>query len=161
MQIPARELLALLEVAIHQRIVELHHPVGNLAVRGRDRGEIRRFLRRREEAVGDRFAAPRWQVQRQALSAEALPDVGEHALEIRAARVDLVHDDQPAELALGRGRHDSLRHHLGAALRVHDDRRGLHGREHRERAADEIGITRRVEQVHLAARVVQMADVDV
>src|SRR4051795_3877345 len=107
-QILYAQLLAALEVAIHERVVELDDPVRDLLMRSGDRREIGRLLGRGEKTVRDGSALACGQVQRQTFAAEALPDVGYHALEVRRAGVDLVHDDEPAELAFRRRSHHPL-----------------------------------------------------
>ncbi len=124
-QLLDRDFLALLEVAVHQLVVELDDAIGDLVVRRSDRREIGRFARGREQAVGDGLAVAGREVHGQALLAEYPPDFLEHLLQVDAARVDLVDDDEPAELALGGRRHHALRNELRAALGVDDDGRRL------------------------------------
>ena len=78
---------------------------------------------------------------------ELLADLLERRLRIRLARVDLVDDDDAAEAAVAGRIHHALRHRLDAGDGAHDDGRGLDRLEDRQRAADEIRVTGRVDQV--------------
>src|SRR5690606_41474603 len=69
-QLLERDLRALLEIELHQLVVELDHAVHDLGVRGLDAREIGRLVRRLEEAVGDRLASSRGKIDRQALRTE-------------------------------------------------------------------------------------------
>ena len=77
--------LALLEVDLHQLLVDLDHLVDQLPVRLLDRGEIR-LARGREEAVRDLARARRRQVERQAFLAEGLLDLLQQRRQVRRSR---------------------------------------------------------------------------
>ena len=138
--------LALLEVGLHQLLVDLDHLVDQLAVRlvhGREVG----FARRSEEAVGDLAVVAGGQVERQAFLAERLLDALEQVLQVDVVGVDLVDDEQPVQAALRRPLHEASGHHLDAVLRVDDDGGGFHRGEGRQRLAEKIGVAGGVEQV--------------
>ena len=151
-----RQLLALLEVQRHQLLVDLDHLVDDLGMRGSDRIEV--GLRRAgfEEAVDDAAATVDGKIHRQALAAERFAQLRQHLLGPGVLAVDLVHDDQPAQLAVAREFHHALRDRLDAVDGADDDRGGFHRFEHAERAAGEVGITGRIEQVDAT-----LADVEV
>ena len=100
--------LALLEVQRHQLLVDLDDLVDQRAVRVGDRREIG-FARGIEEAVDDALAAVGGQVDRQAFLAERRLDRAQNARQVDVLGVDLVDDDQPAQLALGRPFHHPRR----------------------------------------------------
>ncbi len=133
-----RQLLALLEVQRHQLLVDLDHLVDDLGVRGRHRGEVGLRLAGREEAVDDAAAAVGRQVERQALAAERFAQLGQHLLGLRVLAVDLVDDDEAAQLAVAREFHHALRDRLDAVDGADDDRGGLHRFEHAQRAPGEV-----------------------
>ncbi len=160
-QLIERDALTLLEVELHELVIELDDLVGNLRVRRLDRGEVGHRVGRLEEAVGDPLAAVGRQVQRQAFRAENGPDPAEDRLRVRLGGIDLVDDDEPAELLRRRLGHELLGDELDTVLCVDDDGHRLDGREDRQRPADEIRVARRVEQVDAPAAVLQMADGDV
>ncbi len=111
-----------------------------------------------EKAVDDLGAAAGRQVDRQALAAEMLADLFQHRLGIRVPRVDLVDDDDPAQAAVAGRVHHSLRHCLDAGDGAHHDGGGLDRFEHRQRAADEVRVARRVDQVNARLAGLQPAD---
>src|SRR5690606_24220256 len=127
----------------------------------RDGREVRRLLRRAEEAIRDGSAAARGQVQRQAARPEHAPDRFERGFRIGVDGVDLVDDDEAADAALLGRRERALRDRLQALLGVDDDGARLDGRQHGGRAAEELGISRRVEQVDVRAAMLEMTDRDV
>ena len=71
---------------------------------------------------------------------------GEHLRQVDVLGVDLVDDDEAAELALRRPVHHPRRDHLDAGLRVDDDGRGLDRVERADRLADEVGKPGRVDR---------------
>ena len=77
---------------------------------------------------------------------------------MRIAAVDLVDDDQAAQLALARELHQTLREGVQAGGRAHDDGDRLDGLEHRKRLAEKVRITRGVDEVDVSAVVVEAAD---
>src|SRR5690606_34721689 len=98
---------------------------------------------------------------RQTAGTEGFADLRHDLLEVHAFRVDLVHDDQAAEPALRRRAHDPARDELDAELRVDDGGDRVDGRQHRDRAAHEVGVAGRVEQVDGDAVVLEVTDGDV
>ena len=148
--------LALLQVLLHQLLVDLDHLVDELAVRFLHRGEIG-LARRREEAVRDPGAPARGQVERQAFLAERFLDAPEQVLEVHVVGVDLVDDDQPVEAALRRRLHEAPGHHLDAVLRVDHDGGGLDRRQRGQGVTQEVGVPRRVEQMDFRVLAVEAA----
>ena len=63
---------------------------------------------------------------------------------------------EPAQLAVAREIHHALRHGLDAVDGADDDRGGFDRLEHAERAADEIGVARRIDEIDVAARRVEV-----
>ena len=157
-QLLGRDLLALLEVDGHQFLVDLDHLVDDLRVRVLDSRKVGGLAVRLEEAVDDRLAALGRQVERQAGPAECLANFLEHFLRARLAAVDPVHDDQAAEPAVFREFHHALRHRVDAVDRADDDHRRLDGLERAQRAAEEIGIPRGVDDVDALALRLEAAD---
>ncbi len=153
-----RQLLALLEVQRHQLLVDLDHLVDDLGMRGRHRIEVGLRRAGSEEAVDDAAAAVDGQIHRQALAAERFAQIREHLLGPGVLAVDLVHDDEAAQLAVAREFHHPLRDGLDAVDGADDDRGGLHRFEHAQRAPGEVGITRRIEQVDAALTDVEVHD---
>ena len=141
-----RRNLALFEIQRHQLLVDLDHLVDQRTVRVGNGREIG-FAIGIEEAVDDLLSAPGGQVDRQALLAERRLDCSQHLRQVDIFGVDLVDDDEAAQLALGRPIHHSRRDHLESRLRAYDNRRRLHGVERADRLPDEIGEARRVDQV--------------
>jgi hypothetical protein len=109
-----------------------------------------------EEAVDDARAAPRGQVQRQALAAERGLHLLEHHLAIDAGDVDAVDDDHAVQAPVGGPVHHAHRRGVDAGGRVDDDRRGLDGLERGQRLAHEFRGARRVEEVDADAVVLQV-----
>ena len=79
-----QQFLALLQVERHQLLVDFDHLVDDLGVRVSDRREVGRLALRLEEAVDDRCAAFRRQVERQAALAESFAQ--SPAAPVRCAR---------------------------------------------------------------------------
>ena len=168
----ARELgdldLLVAEVALHHVVVADHdaldervvdrvllafHLGGDRAVRsGRrpagvgDRVVVEQLDDRRERG----FLADR-EVQRRDARAEAFLELVERARERRALAVELVDEDRPRDAALLGELPRDLGLHLDAFDRGHDEQREVGGLERGADVADEVGVARRVEQVHLRA----------
>ena len=87
--------LPLLEIGRHQRLVDFHDLVDELAMRLLDRREVGLAVGI-EEAVDHALATSGRQVDRQALLAEERLDRREQARQIDVLRVDLVDDDETA-----------------------------------------------------------------
>ena len=155
-QLLRRELLALLEVQRHQLLVDFDDLVDDLGMRSRDRGEVRLRAARREKTVDHRSFRPGGQIERQAFTPEGLAQLGQHPLRSRIAAVDLVDDDQPAQPAIARELHHPLRHGLDAVDGADDDRRVSDGLQHGERAAGEVGVARRVDQIDAPTLVLEV-----
>ena len=92
---------ALLEVFLHQLLVDLDHLVDELAVRFLDRGEVG-LARGREEAVRNLGAVAGRQVEQQALLAERLWMRSSRPSRSTLSASILLIDDQPVEAALRR-----------------------------------------------------------
>ena len=121
------EFLSLLEVQLHEFLVDFDDLVNDLCVCGLDVTECCLVALGLEVAVNDFFAVGRRQVQRQALRAKGVTNFGQQDLEIHFLCVNLVDDDHPAEiLFLGRFHHAS-RDHVDAFLGIDDDGGGLCG----------------------------------
>ena len=76
--------------------------------------EVGRAAARLKEAVDDLGAALGGQVERQAFAPELLAHLRERLLDVRLAAVDLVDDDEAAQLALLREIHHALRDRFDA-----------------------------------------------
>ena len=135
-QLLGRDLLALLQVKRHEPLIELDHLVDDLRVRRLDRGEVGRPSVRLEEAVHHRIPAPGRQVERQALAAKVLAQLLQHFRAVRILAVDLVDDDEAAQVALARELHETLGKgvHAARGAHHHDDR--LDRLQYRERLAE-------------------------
>jgi hypothetical protein len=151
-----RQLLALLQVELHQRLVHLHHLVDQRIVRTLDVAEIGGVGHRVEVAVA--HAPVGRQVDGQALGAEAFLDLREHRGAIDAGRVDPVDHDEAVEAARPRRREQPLGGAFDAGGGVDDDERGLHRRQHRQRAAQQVRIAGRIEQGDCVAGVLAVAE---
>ena len=158
MQLLGLEFLALLEVQGHEVVIHLDDLVDDPGVCFLDRGEIGRLALVMEKAVDDFRAARGREVDRQAFAPELLADLLQHRLGIRIARVDLVHDDDPAQATVAGRVHHALRHRLDAGDCAHDNGRGLDSLENRQRSADEIRETGRVDQVDVGRAGLEPAD---
>ena len=146
------------QVHHHEVVVQFHDLVDDLCMGFLDGREIGCGIGRFEEAVGHGSAAIGREVDGQATPAKSLDDRRRHTFEVRIRRVDLVDDDQPAEIALGSGLHHPLREQLHSRLGADHDRGRLRGGQRPEGAAHEVGITRAVQQIDEAAVVFQVRD---
>ena len=77
--------------------------------------------------------------------------VGQHFVEVRVLFVHCVDHDHFRDAAFRRAIPHPLRAHADAVLRVHHHEREIRHAHRRERLADEVEITRRVEDVQLLA----------
>src|SRR5262249_33712520 len=77
---------------------------------------------------------------------------------VGVAAIDLVDDDEPAQLALARELHHALREGIYAARGAHDQRDRLDRFEHGERLAEEVRITRGIDEVDVGAVEIEAAD---
>ena len=157
-QLLGGELLALLEVERHELFIELDDLIDDLRMRRLDRGEIRRAAVGLKEAVHHAVAAAGGQIQRQAFAATRFAQLLQHVGAVGVAAVDLVDDDEPAQLALARKLHEALRERVDAVDGTDDDGDRLHRLEHRQRLAEEIRVARRVDEVDVDAVAVEAAD---
>ena len=161
MQLFRRQVLALLQVEFHQGLVHLDHLVDDAAMGLLDAGEVGRGAAGLKETVHDPLAAVGGQVDGQALGAEGVADLRGEASEVNPLGVDLVDDDDPAQLALlGRGHH-ALSHALDAGLGADDHSGRLHRWQDGQAAADEVGKAGGVEQIDVLAVGVEAGDADV
>ena len=136
---------ALLEVLLHQLLVDFDDLVDELAVRFLDRGKIGLAAgAKKQSETLERLLGRLWQ----AFFAECLLDALEQVLEIDVVGVDLVDDDQAVEAALRRPLQEAAGHHFDAVLRVDHDGGGLDRGERRQRVAKEIGITGGIQKMH-------------
>ena len=158
-QLLGRELLALLEVERHQLFVDLDDLVDDLGVRGLDRGEVRRLAR----AAGRSSRRPRCR-RRPAGSAAGTPcrtarGFPSSTSSVRASRLSI--------LLMTISRHSPrvfaksiMRWVIGStpltALTTID--RGLDRFERAQRAAEKIGISRRIDDVDALALRLEPAD---
>ena len=147
-----------LEVQRHELLIELHDLVDDLRMRRIDRGEIRLAAVGLKEAVHHGVAAAGGQIQRQAFAAAGLVQLREHVAAVGVAAVDLVDDDDPAQLALARELHEALRERVDAVHGTDHDGHRLHRLEHRQRLAEEVRIAGRVDEVDVDAVEVEAAD---
>ena len=145
------------QVAFDEGFVDLDHLLDERPVRVLDRAEVAVPLAL-EEAVDDLVAALVRKIQRQAFAAEGFLDLRQQGRQVDAGGVDLVDDDEPVELALGRVRHHAHRDRLDAAAGVDDDGGRFHRFQRRQGLALEVGRARGVDQVDPAAAVVQVQD---
>src|SRR5919109_1989194 len=169
-----RELFAL-EVALHQRLVRLDDRVEELRVQVLDLvGELRRDLDRpalavalgahvglRVQEVDDPLqlvlAADR-QVDGDAVLGELALELFEGAREVGALAVEHVHDDDAGEPELlGPAPHPAGLH-LDAHDAADDDERALHDPQRRDRVALEARVARRVDEIHLQAVALEVAE---
>ena len=111
---------------------------------------------RLEEAVHHAASAAGRQVDGHALGAERFDEASEQRLQIELVGIDLVHHHQSREPALGRRLHHAAGDHLDPLPRVHDHRRGLHRRQHRQRPAEEVRIAGSVDEIHVAGAVIEV-----
>src|SRR5437016_11140342 len=116
-------------------------------MRALDRGKIA-CAGRIEEAVDNPLAVIGRQIDRQALPAECLLYRGEHAWQVDVLGIDAIDDDQPAKTALRGPLHHPRRDHLDARARVDDDGCRLNRVERADRLTDEIGKSRRIDQMN-------------
>ena len=138
---------AFLQIALHRGIVDLDHLLDQLAVdvgNGQEVGLAGVVV----EAVDHAAAGLRWQVDRQHLGAERFLQTRQQRLQVEVVLVDLVDDDQPAQVAGARRLHHPPRHQLDAGAGADHHHHGLDSVERAERLADEVRIARRVDQVN-------------
>ena len=147
--------LALLEVDRHQLLVDFDNLVDQGAMRRLDRGKIG-LAGRIEKAVDDTLATFRRQIDRQALAAESRLNRRQQRRQIDILGIDLVDDDQSAQLALGRPFHHPRRDHLDARLGVDDHRSGFDSVQRADGLADEIRKPGSVDQVYPGALDLEM-----
>ena len=161
---------ALLEKFVQQRVVRFGDEFDQFAMQLRD--ALFPFARRRLLAkfpvpvgvVGHDFAAQHVEhlveagpgidrhVQRKDLRPVVRARVGQHFVEMRVLFVHRVDDDDFRDAAVGRAIPHPLRADADAVLRMHHHEREVRDPQRRERLADEIEITRRVDDVELLAQ---------
>lgn len=78
--------------------------------------------------------------------------------EIDVGCIDLIHDDHAAEIAIVGRLHHPQGHRLDAGLRIDDDRGGLHGRQDRNGAPQEIRIPGGVDQIDVLVVRIEAGD---
>jgi hypothetical protein len=151
------ELLALLEVEVHQFLVDFHHLVDERRVRGLHRREIRIAIGI-EEAIHDVLQPCAGRL----IGRHSLPNTSwtarEESRKVHVLRVDLVDEDHAVEPALLRGAHHARRVELDPVLGVDDDDCKVHARERRDRLPGEIRHARRIDQVDVDAFVGEVDD---
>ncbi len=153
-----REFLALLQVDGHQPLIYFDHLVEDLRVCRCHRREVHRIAVRLEKAVGHRRAALCGQIQRQTLRPERIAHLLQHAGGIGVPTVDLVDDDEAAQLPLACEVHEALRDRVDGAGCAEDDRDRLDGLESGERAPQKVGISGRIDEIDVNGAVVDGAD---
>jgi hypothetical protein len=104
------------------------------------------------EAVDDAAATVARQVEWQHFRTEGLAQVIEQGAELRARVVDLVDDDDAAQVACLGMLHHPVRPIADAGVGVDDDRKSLHGGHRGQGGATEIRITGRIDQVDVDGR---------
>ncbi len=144
--------VAVVEVAVDERGIDLHDLLHERPVGRVDRGEVGAALAV-EEAVDDASAAVRGQVQRKAFTSERGLDRGQQAGQVSGG-VDLVDDEQAVELARGGVLHHAHCHRLDTGAGVDHDGGGVHRFQRRQRLADEVRRAGGVDEVdaRVAAR---------
>jgi hypothetical protein len=145
------------EVVVHHRLVHFDHLVEDLLVPIGDGAEIGVAfgdLAAVTEAVDDALSVVGGQVEWQQLRAEGFAQVVQHARRVCVVVVDLVDDDDPAQVARLRVLHHAARAVFHAGIGVDDDRDGFHRGERRERRPAEIRVSGCIDQVDVDGRVV-------
>ncbi len=161
MQLLGLQLLTLLQVDFHQGLVHLDHLVDDAAVGLGDVREIGGRAAGLKEAVDDLFAAIRRQIDGQAFGAEGVADLSGEVFQVHPLGIDLVDDDEAAQLAILCDRHHALGDPLYPRLGVDDHRRRLHRRQHGYAAAQEVRKARGIEQINMLAIGIKAGDADV
>jgi hypothetical protein len=155
-QLFRRHRVGVLEVLLHQRLVDLDHLLDDRAMRVLHAGEVGGRAIGAEEAVHHLGAAVGGQVDRQALLAELLAQPFEQGGQV-AGRVELVdHDDAAQALLAGRLPHPA-RAHLDAGGGADHQHRGLGRGQHADRARQQVRVAGGVQQVQVAALGFQVA----
>ena len=139
------------QVAFGERVVDFDHLLDQRAMRRLDAAEIGGRAAGFEETVDDFAAAARRQVDRQALLAERGAQLFHACRQVDVVGVDAVDHDEAAQAARLRPQRHARRRQLDAVLRADDDCHRLDRVERRHRAAGEVRVARRVEQVHANA----------
>ena len=153
----ARIDVAVVQVALDKFRVHFHHLLDERAVGVGHRAEVALALRVKKTIDHFRTAGG-GQVQRQAFLAEGLAQLFQQGGQVHALGVDLVDDDDAAQIARLGPLHHAHAHHLDAGGGVDHHRRRVHRFERRHRLADEIGVARRVDEVHARAAMFQVQD---
>ena len=147
--------VAVVQVAVDEVGIDLDHLLDQRAVGGIDRAEVGMAFAVVEAVHHLRTPGIR-QVQRQALLAEGGLDLRQQPGQVHPRRVDLVDDDHAVELALRGVLHHAHGHRLDAVDGADDDGRGFHRLQRRQRLADEVRRTRRVDEMHARAGMLQV-----
>jgi hypothetical protein len=92
-----------------------------------------------QQALDDRFASARWEIDGQALRPEHGANLIDQSRQIQVRQIDLVDDDRARQVARSRRLHHPPCHQFDAALGVDDDRHRLHGGQASQCRADQIG----------------------
>ena len=148
--IAGQSLFPEIEVMLHHRLVDLDDLVDDLLVPLGNRAEIALAFRV-AEAVYDPRAMIRRQVQGQALGTESLAQFLQSAGVVGTVVVDLVDDDDPAQVAGPGVLHHPSRAVGHAAVGIDDHGHGLDRGQRGQRGAAEVGIARCVDQVEVDA----------
>lgn len=164
-QLLGLEFLSLFQIQFHQCLVHLHHLVDDLTVgllHGREIGRrIRALPRWGKKAIDNALAAICRQVDRQAFGAEGIFDLRGQFFQIDPRGIDLVDNDHTAQGSVVRRLPLTQGHGLDAVLGIDDDDRGFHRVQHRQRTAQEVWKSRRIEQIDVLAVGGESGDADV
>ena len=152
--LPGQARFAVVEVAAHDGLVDLDDLVDDVLVRGGGRREIR-LTARFEKAIDHRAAPLRGQIDWQALVAELVAQRFGDTFEVDAVVVDLVDDQDAAQVALFGAFHQPPGRVRDADHRVDDDRAGFHGGHRGQGRTAEVRIAGCVDQIDM-----DVADVD-
>ena len=98
------------------------------------------------------------QIEQHALLAETLANIGNEPRQIEVFGIDLVDDDHPAQLAVGRITHHALGHEFDAALGIDDNQRCIDTRQRCNRLTGKIRVARGVDQVNMCVFVAKIDD---
>ena len=152
------EFLALLEVQLHEFLIDFDDLVDDLSMRFLDGAECGFLTLRLEKTVDDAGAVRRRQVHRQALGSERFLDILKNFLHVDVFGIDLVHDNHAAHALLMGSIHHAAREHLDAGLRIDDDSGRVCRGQHRLGTTVKVAVSRCVDQVYVGSLVIEVTD---
>ena len=129
-QLLGRKFFTLLQVKLHQLIVDFHDLVNDLGMGCLDVAESGVSTIWLEKAVNDSTTVGCRQVDGQALRAECRTNIIDEPGQIYAFLIDFVDNDHPTKTLLFRGVHHPARDHLNAVLGIDYDCCRLNGRQY-------------------------------